>query len=385
MIIGELTETYPPQRDGVGRVTMAYCQALEKAGHTVYYIAPEDPNHTSVEGLNTILYKSVHIPGQNYQLGLGALSWDFKKQIREIPFDILHIHSPFLSAAIAKDMTDIRPDLPVVATFHSKYYDDFYRATHSKLLAKNVVNGIVRVYNRCDAVWTVNQETAQVLHEYGFQGNIQVAPNGTNVHDIDYDRAAETRSRLGLAEDRTVLLFVGQIDDKKNISSILRACAILKRQGMVFTLLLAGTGPNREELEKLRDELELTDRVGFLGFVSNGDELRSLYTLADLFVFPSVYDNAPMVVREAAACGTPAVLVRGSCSAESVIDGENGFLCENSPEDIARCIREALPRAATVGMRARATIPKPWDEIIQNVIQQYEALIAAKKGKEKDG
>ena len=381
MIIGELTETYPPMLDGVGRVTMAYCQSLEKAGHTAYYIAPEDPGHTKIDGLNTILYKGIHIPGQNYRLGMPGLSHEFKKQMREIPFDILHIHSPFLSAHIAKEVLEDRPEVPVVATFHSKYYDDFYKATHSRTIASGVVSSIVRVYNRCDAVWTVNAETAEVLKGYGFGGEISVAPNGTDVHDIDWERAAETKRRLGLAEDMPVLLFVGQMDMKKNIHSILHACALLKKEGLSFTLLLAGRGPDQGKLEKLCDELDLRDRVGFLGFIGNGEELRSLYTLADLFVFPSVYDNAPMVVREAAANGTPALLVRGSCSAEGVTDGVNGYLCEDSVEDIARGIREALPTCREVGMHARASIPKPWHVIIQDVIGRYQALIDMKKVK----
>ena len=123
-----------------------------------------------------------------------------------------------------------------------------------------------------------------------------------------------------------------------------------------------------------------SDRTRFLGFIRSGRELRSLYTLADLFVFPSIYDNAPMVVREAAVNETPSVLVRGSCSAEGIEDGVNGFLCEDSPEDIARIIRLALPKAREAGRSARLTIPKPWEEIMTDVVERYEALIAAKKG-----
>lgn len=381
MIIGELTETYPPMQDGVGRVTMAYCQSLEKAGHTAYYIAPEDPGHTRVDGLNTLLYKGIKLPKRDYQLGIPGLSLEFKKQISSIPFDILHIHSPFLSAKIAWEILEDRPDIPVVATFHSKYYDDFYKVTHSRAISSRLVQSIVKVYNRCDAVWTVNPETAAVLQGYGFEGRISVAPNGTDVHEIDWEKAAEAKRRLGLPEDRPVLLFVGQMDNKKNIPSILQACALLKKEGLSFTLLLAGRGPDQARLEKLRDELELEDRVGFLGFISNGEELRSLYTLADLFVFPSVYDNAPMVVREAAANGTPSLLIRGSCSADGVTDGVNGYLCEDAVEDIARGIREALPTCREVGMHARATIPKPWNVIIQDVIGRYQALIDMKKAK----
>ena len=79
----------------------------------------------------------------------------------------------------------------------------------------------------------------------------------------------------------------------------------------------------------------------FTGFVGDREEILSLYRRADLLVFPSVYDNAPMVVREAAAMGTPALLVRGSCSAEGVTHGDNGFLCEADPASIASSVTGA--------------------------------------------
>lgn len=379
MIIGELTETYPPMQDGVGRVTLAYCRELEKAGHTAYYIAPDEPGHFRMEGLRTLLYKGIHIPGQNYSVGVPDLSPDFKKQLHAIPFDVLHIHSPFLSAKIAKSITEIHPEIPVVATFHSKYYDDFYRVTHNRALSNMLVHNVIKVYNRCDAVWAVNGETAEVLRQYGYTGPIRVTPNGMDIHELHPQRAADTRKAEGLPEDMPVLLFVGQIDYKKNIQSIIRACAILKREGRRFKLLLIGRGGDQAKLEKLRDELDLGDEVRFVGFMNDPSKLRGYYTMADLFVFPSVYDNAPMVVREAAGCGTPALLIRGSCAAEGVTHGVNGYLCENTPEDIARAIAEALPTCRETGMKARETIPQPWNEIISGVIDEYQRLISIRK------
>ena len=175
---------------------------------------------------------------------------------------------------------------------------------------------------------------------------------------------------------------VSLLMERKHIAG--KAAALLKRSGQPFVLLLAGEGPDRGNLERLAADLDIQDRTGFLGFIRNGEDLRSLYTLSDLFVFPSIYDNAPMVVREAASNGTPSLLIRGSCSAEGIEDGVNGFLCEDTPEDIARAIREALPRAAEAGQAARRTIPQPWDEIMTDVVAKYEALIEKKKAEHED-
>ena len=360
-------------------------EALEKKGHTAYYIAPEDPAHSRIEGLRTILYRGLQIPGQNYRLGVPDWSYEFRRTIHQIPFDILHIHSPFLSARVALEIQKANPKVPIVATFHSKYYDDAMKITHSRKISGGVINLVLSVYNKCDAVWAVNHETAQVLRAYGYRGEIDIAPNGTDVYEIDYDRAREARERLGIPENRKVLLFVGQIDRKKNIPSILRAAALLKKEGLDFVLLLAGEGPDRGNLDSWRRSW--ISRTGWRSWAlsGRGTSCAALYALADLFVFPSIYDNAPMVVREAAVNETPSVLVRGSCSAEGIVDGENGFLCEDSPEDIARAIREGLPRAKEAGAAARRTIPKPWDEIMTDVIRKVrDADCPEKSGTDED-
>ena len=86
-----------------------------------------------------------------------------------------------------------------------------------------------------------------------------------------------------------------------------------------------------------------------------------------------------MVVREAAAAGTPSLLIRGSCAADGVTDGENGFLCDNTPEDIAAGMARALKTAKAVGERARETIPIPWSGIAKQVVERYSLLIERKK------
>ena len=120
----------------------------------------------------------------------------------------------------------------------------------------------------------------------------------------------------------------------------------------------------------------------FTGHLGDARLLDALYHRASLFVFPSLYDTSGLVVREAAAMGTPSVVVRGSSAAEGVRDGETGFLCEDDPEDLARTIASALadPAAlARVGERARAEIPIPWNSIVDNAADVYAQIIRRAK------
>lgn len=378
MIIGQFCETYPPSLDGVGRVMLAYCETLHQMGHRSLYISTQNRAYAfESPHCETLLYGGVSIPGQNYRIGIPRLSRSFRRASKNLRFDVVHAHSPFLAGREALRLSK-RTGAPLVATFHSKYYDDFYKATGSKLLAKLGLAYILHFYRLCDEVWTVNDKTAEVLCEYGYKGEIITMPNGTNpLHVTDAERTAAL-SRFPLRDHVPTLLFAGQLDFKKNVESVLRACAQLMREGMDFQLLMVGAGPNAASLQHLAKELGLAERTVFTGFIADRATLLSLFERSDLLVFPSLYDNAPMVVREAAAMGTPSLLIEGSCSAEGITTGQNGFLCQNTLGSIAGAIRDALPLCAAVGESAKATIPIPWDQIMVQVLARYQKLLDQK-------
>ena len=375
MVIGQFCDTYPPSLDGVGRVALSYCQVLTRMGHETYYIAPESPEAAEVSGFRTVLSASVKMPGELYRIGLPGLDMKYRHQLNQIPFDLVHAQSPFLAADEALRIAR-RRGIPLVTTFHSKYYDDALAKTHSVTLARMVIRGILRFYDRCDGVWTVNHATAEVLREYGFTGNILVMENGTDREELQPEAERRLRARLRLPANEPVLLFVGQHNYKKNLHGVMGACAQLRRQGLRFQLVTAGDGPDFANIVAEADNLGLSDICHFLGFMGDRSELMALYHRADLLVFPSLYDNAPMVLREAAVMGTPGLVVADSCSAEGLTDGVNAFISPDEQADsIAATIVRALPHLKEVGARALQTIPVSWSEIMQRVEKEYRRLI----------
>ena len=144
-------------------------------------------------------------------------------------------------------------------------------------------------------------------------------------------------------------------------------------------MVFVGQGPDAEKMHEMIHEKGLDERTVFTGHISDRNELMKLYARADLFIFPSIYDNASLAMREAAAAGTPTLMIRNSCIAKNIIDGENGFLCDDTPESIAEGIERALPDAPRVGVNARNTIPTPWSDIVEMALQRYEMLIDKKK------
>ena len=382
MIIGEFCDVYPPQLDGVGAVVSAYCEEFNKqTGDTCYYIAPKYPGAEQTESFPVLNYIGLPIPGETYRFGTPDIDLLFQRELRGIELDIVHTHSPFtaglLGAAVAH-----RRGIPLVATFHSKYYDDFLKRTKSEALSKLAVQAIVEFYTRCDEVWAVNHATGEVLSSYGYKGEIQVMPNGTNLWYPTEDDRRGASERFGLGTD-TVFLFVGQQNFKKNTRHILEAVKLYGERHDGFQMVFAGQGPDQAAMQALAQELGIADRTKFVGQIMDRQVLLGLYARAALLVFPSIYDNAPMVVREAAAAGTPSLLIRGSCAAEGVTDGENGYLCEDSPESICQCMERALPSVEAVGANARSTIPLAWSTVAVQARKRYADLVAQYRSGEK--
>ena len=386
--IGEFTDTFLPVVDGVGRVVQAYAETLSAMGHQVTVVAPMyDTGTRGGFPYELVDFIATSVPGlRQYKVGEAMLDAHYRRRIRMVSLDIVHAHSPFTAGSEALRLASVRK-LPLVATFHSKYYDDFLKATKSESMARMLTKFVVNFYNRCDEVWAVGRNTADVLHSYGYQGEVQVMPNGATLRTVHPSDVEEVSRRFGLGDD-PMILFVGQMDWKKNILTVMEACAELKKQGKRFHLLLAGQGIDLNAIRQKAEELNIQDLTQVLGHITDTSLLDGLYTRASVFAFPSLYDAAPMVVREAAVMGTPSVMVRGSTAAEIIRDGENGFLCENTPEDLARVIDGILAdpdRRNRVGQAARETIPVPWNRVLENVVERYERLVAlGKEGKLKD-
>ena len=379
MRIGQFADTFLPIVDGVGRVVHSYATTLCEKGHECYVIVPTA--NTGYRGgypFELVDFMGAPVPGSpQYRTGVAMLDRHYQERMKEIKLDVIHAHTPFIAGLEGQHFA-AKQGVPIVGTFHSKYYDDFYKATGLSLLANIGVKYVVDFYEHCDEVWAVSAASAQVLNDYGYKGDVKVMENGTELRDPDPEHMKLAVEKFSIPDDRPLLLFVGQQNWKKNILAILEACAILKKRGEVFQLALAGQGPDLDAIKRKVDELGIADLTTFCGHITDDALLDGLYQRASLFVFPSLYDNAPMVLREAAVMGTPGVLIRGSSAAEIIADGENGLLVENDPEDIANTLARTMndkTQLERLGAAARATIPVSWSSIIDTALARYSNLI----------
>ena len=378
MRIGQFSDTFLPIVDGVGRVVYHYATALARRGEECYVIAPmSDTGFRGGYPFELVEFISRELPRQKqYSTGIPQLDTHYDARMRNVQLDIIHAHSPFIAGMEAQRLAR-RRGIPVIGMFHSRYYDDFYQLTKTEMLANIGVASIVNFYQRCDEVWTVSQSSKETLYDYGYVGEVVVMPNGTPDIEPSAARAAAAKEKYNLP-DEPILLYCGQMNWKKNIQRILESCACYAQSGKPFTLVLAGQGPDVKSIHQKVDELGLTDRVRFTGHVTGEQDLYGLYENADLFVFPSLYDTSGMVVREAAAMGTPSVVVRGCATAEPIVDRQNGFLCDDTTQSLCDVLNMTLSDHAMtkeVGKSARKTIYLSWDDIAASTVERYQALI----------
>ena len=146
---------------------------------------------------------------------------------------------------------------------------------------------------------------------------------------------------LLIEDDEPILLFVGQHIWEKNVRLIIEALAQIK--DMRWQMYFVGDGYARQEMMRLCAKHGLygnddcrQDQVSFLGTIRDRQMLQDIYLAADLFLFPSMYDNAPLVLREAAALHTLTLVLRHSNTSEVILDGVNGFLADNDVMAYAR-------------------------------------------------
>lgn len=382
MKIGEFSDSFLPIIDGVGRVVYNYCETIANKGHECTAIVPLDKfGYRGRFPFEIIDYYSHSVPLMSkYDAGLPAFDLHYNARLKMTNFDIVHVHTPFIAGA--EGIRYAREhDIPLVGTFHSKYYDDLLQLTGSKHIAGLGTDIIVKFYEQCDEVWAVSESSAKTLQEYGYQGKIEVMPNGMMIKELDPAWKDLAKQHFGIDDD-PCLLFVGQMNWKKNILKILEAASLLKKDGVKFNLIMAGKGPHEDEIREKIRKLGIEEDTYIVGHVLREDLLMGLYMLADLFVFPSIYDNGPMVVREAANAGTPSIVTRGSSAAEGIDDMVNGFYCEDDSASICEVIKKAFAdREGTkrIGEQAKETIPVAWDEIIDTVLDRYQYLIEKHK------
>ena len=382
--VGLFIDTWYPMVDGVIKVVDNYARRLVQYCDVVVF-CPATRGYSKEED-DKLPYKvirctSLPLINNDYDIPTPVLDPVFDAQLIRSGIDFVHIHSPF-TVGLAGVLYAKLHKLPVVATLHSQYKQDFEKPLGKIKPAVTVaMNTIMSVFNLCDECWAVNEGIKELYQkEYGLTAPCKVRLNATDHQPVSDPREAArmVNETYSIPADATVFLFVGRINFIKNIDFTVRSLARAKALGLKnFRMLFVGKGQDEEKLSGLVAELGLTKEVVMCGLVSDKAMLESLYSRAKLFLFPSLYDANSLVQIEAACQSTPTLFLEGAKTAATVTPGVNGYVSPSGEENYARAIMDILADAEGYERVAHAAFKNlyiNWDDVVREVYEDYCAM-----------
>ena len=353
MRIALVTETFPPEVNGVAMTLGRMLAGLRERGHQVQLLRPrqsrgEQPARRS--GYEERLLPGLPMPGYaGLRFGLPATG-TLVRLWRAWRPDVVHVatEGPLGWSAMRAAR---RLGLPLCSDFHTNF-DHYSRHYGLGWLDRPVGAYLRRFHNRGTATYVPSRELAARLAQEGYQG-VDVIARGVDCELFSPARRSATlRGRWGLAAGTLAVLSVGRLAPEKNLPLVLRAFDAIAEKRPDARLVLVGDGPMRKSLERQRPD------VVFAGLRRDQD-LAAHYASGDLFLFPSQTETYGNVTLEAMASGLPVVAYDYAAAGELIRPGENGLLAPfgDAGELIRQGVRASLdpPGLAALGQAARRT------------------------------
>ncbi|HLK56447.1 MAG TPA: glycosyltransferase [Chthonomonadaceae bacterium] len=381
MQIALFSECYLPVTNGVVTSLVTLRETLRSWGHTVYIIAPGIPQPD--DDADVFRLPELPFPRHPYHFArpFPRLNIDFAC----LQAQIVHCHHPFTVGSLGAKMAQ-KYHLPMIYTAHS-LYDSMMKSSKSSLVRtmgeQSMIGMIRRFCSKADTVIVPSRYTREALRADGVEARFAVVPSGIVPPVLRPEARAETRQALGLAPEAPLLLCVGRLGPEKRVDILLRAVAILRKRRLPpplddFRLALVGDGQTRKELEMLARDLELGNRVVFVGAQPH-TTIGDWYAAGDIFVMSSPVETQGLVLVEAMAAGLPCIAADYGGAREVVVSHETGLCVSLTAESFADAIEWLLRnpdnrrRFAENGkLRAQEYSP---ETMAQGVLDVYEMAL----------
>jgi len=357
-----VTETFPPEVNGVAMTLQRLVTALAARGHVVEVVRPRQSKSDTPASspYAELLVPGLPCPGYaELKIGL-PVNLRLKKRWRANPPDIVHVatEGPLGFAALQAAR---RLGIPVSSSFHTNFhaYSRHYKVgfLHDAGLAY-----FRWFHNRAACTFAPSADVVAALGNSGFK-NLHLLGRGVDTKQFDpAHRDHELRQSWGAGPDTPVAICVGRLAAEKNLNLVVETWASLRVNQPDLKLVLVGDGPMRAEFKKRHPD------VHFAG-VQRGEALARHYASGDLFLFASVTETFGNVVTEALASGLVLVAYDYAAARANVRDGVNGLLAKFDDPAAFRATaeRSMAMREKWTQLRKsarQATLPMSWDAIV---------------------
>ena len=369
--IAVVTETYPPEVNGVALSAARFVDGLRRRNHEIQLVRPRQDRSDRASG-QEILTLGMPIPRYpDLRMGLPASGALVRLWRRTRP-DVVHVltEGPLGWSALGAAR---KLKLPVVSDFRTNFhtYSGHYGIGW---LGRPILAYLRKFHNRTLMTLVPTEALRAQLTDLGFR-NLRVVARGVDTVLFDPARRSEAlRLGWGVGPADPVLLYVGRIAAEKNLDALLAAYAAARAQSPRSRLVLVGDGPARAEVQANCPEAIL---VG----TKRGEDLATYYASADVFLFPSLSETYGNVTLEALASGLAVVAFNYAAAAQTIRHDDNGLLAPMGDMRAFAALGASavsdLAHARLMGCLARETALKlGWDL----VVGQLETLLEVAAG-----
>jgi glycosyltransferase involved in cell wall biosynthesis len=362
MRIAYLTETYPPEINGVSLTVERCVQHMRHSGHEVLLCRPRQPGEAESDDAREWRTPGMRLPMYpDVRMGL-TLAASVRRRFEAFEPDLVHVatQGPLGSAGVAAARELM---VPVTSDFRTNFHT--YCAHYGfRFAAGLVLHYLRRFHNRTLATFVPSRALRSELEAQGFE-HVEVMSRGVDAQRFSpRKRSDELREFWDADPDSPVVLYVGRLASEKNVVLALRAFLILREMHPRARMVMVGDGPLRTQLE---NDYPMVHFAGPL----RGESLAIHYASADLFLFPSLTETFGNVTLEAMSAGLAVVAFDVAAASEWIRNGENGFAIEPGAENMfidAAC-RALGPEVDLQRLRSNARqtmLAADWEPVLQS-------------------
>ncbi len=389
--IAVVTETFPPEVNGVAMTLGRIVNGLIQRGHVVQVVRPRQSREVGVarEGLDEVLSRGMPVPAYG-ELRFGLPSKNrLVKLWSECRPDCVHVvtEGPLGWSAVAAAR---KLHLPLTSSFHTNF--DSYTQHYGIGLFKSPIESYLRkLHNRTQATMVPTHAMQESLQRRGYQ-NVRLVSRGVAIELFQpQHRSSALRAEWGVLPEDPVVILVGRLAREKNVGLVVSAFRAIQAKVPRAKLVFVGDGPLRKQLE------ESCPDAHFAG-VRQREELAMHYASGDLFLFPSLTETFGNVVPEALASGLAVLSYANAAAQELITHQQNGILVPAGDElaFVDAAVALAQDRAKQLQLRAMAprsvaalswsAVCASFEMVLRDVIEQHGTqFITATRGYAKSG
>ena len=365
--IAVVTETYPPEVNGVALTLARIVEGLQERNHDVQLIRPRQDGADAAGQGHEVLMRGLPIPCYpNLRMGVPSKRALVKLWSVRRP-DVVHIatEGPLGWSAL---QAAIHLKLPVSSDFRTNFHA-YSRHYGVGWLNRPIMAYLRKFHDRAACTMVPTEALRGELAAAGFRG-LEVVARGVDCHRFSPGlRNPTLRAAWGAAPDDLVVGYVGRLAAEKNLGLVVRSFEAIRRHDATARLVLVGDGPERPALQARCPSAILTGHQG-------GEALAEHYASMDLFLFPSLTETYGNVTPEAMASGLPVVAYAHAAAAALIRPGVNGLLapCGDPEAFVAAAATLASDRVRREALGAAARLSAGELDWAQ-VVQRFEAVL----------